>query len=71
MIQYLKDSDRVIKLNDETKDLTVCVVKNGQMLIRHDVDNTTLYDSILAEGPFVTATEEEYLAKKAEILAAI
>ena len=71
MIQYLKDSDRVIKLDDEIKSLTVCVVKNGQMLIRHDVDNTTLYDTILAEGPFVTATEEEYLAKKAEILSAI
>jgi hypothetical protein len=41
------------------------------MLIRHDVSNTTLYDNILTQGPFVTATEEEYLAKKAEILAAI
>ena len=71
MIQYLKDSDRVIKLNDETKALTVCVVKDGQMLIRHDVSNTTLYDNILTQGPFITATEEEYLAKKAEILAAI
>ena len=71
MIQYLKDSDRVIKLDDETKSLTVCVVKNGQMLIRHDASNATLYDNILTQGAFVTATEEEYLAKKAEILAAI
>ena len=71
MIQYLKDSDRVIKLNDETKTVIVCLVKNGQMLIRHDVSNTTLYDSILTQGPFLTATEEEYLTKKAEILAAL
>jgi hypothetical protein len=71
MIQYLKDSDRVIKLDDVTKNLTVCVVKNGQMLIRHDEGNTVLYDNILSQGPFVTATEEEYIAKKAEILSAI
>jgi hypothetical protein len=71
MIQYLKDSDRVIKLNDETKDLTVCLSKNGQMLIRHESGNPTLYDNVLTQGPFLTATEEEYLAKKAEILSAI
>ncbi len=71
MIQYLKDSDRVIKLDDETKSLTVCLVKEGQMLIRHDVGNSTLYDNVLAQGPFITATEEEYIAKKAEILSAI
>lgn len=71
MIQYLKDSDRVIKLDDQTKSLTVCMVKEGQMLIRHDGGNSTLYDNVLAQGPFVTATEEEYLAKKAEILSAI
>jgi len=71
MIQYLKDSDRVIKLDDETKSLTVCMVKNDQILIRHDSGNSTLYDNVLAQGPFVTATEEEYLAKKAEILSAI
>jgi hypothetical protein len=71
MIQYLKDSDRVIKLDDVTKDLTVCLVRNDQMLIRHEVGNPTLYDNILTQGPFITATEEEYLAKKAEILSAI
>lgn len=71
MIQYLKDSERVIKLDDVTKSITVCVVKSGQMLIRHDIGNSTLYDNVLAQGPFVTATEEEYLAKKAEILSAI
>ena len=46
MIQYLKDSDRVIKLDDVTKDLTVCLVRNDQMLIRHEVGNPTLYDNI-------------------------
>ena len=71
MIQYLKDSDRVIKLNDETKDLTVCLSKNGQILVRHESGNTTLYNNILTQGSFVTATEEEYLAKKDEILSAI
>ena len=71
MIQYLKDSNRVIKLDDITKNLTVCVVMNGQMLIRHEEGNSTLYDTILSQGPFITATEEEYIAKKAEILSAI
>ena len=71
MIQYLKDSDRVIKLDDQTKNLTVCLVKGNQMLIRHEQGNPTLYDTILSQGPFLTATEEEYIAKKAEILSAI
>lgn len=71
MIQYLKDSDRVIKLDDVTKTLTVCLVKNGQMLIRHEEGNSTLYDNVLTQGPFITATEEEYLTKKAEIISAI
>lgn len=70
MIQYLKDSDRVIKADSETQSLTVCVVKEDQMLIRHDVQNSTLYNSIIS-GSFVTATEQEYLDKKAQILSAI
>jgi hypothetical protein len=45
--------------------------KNGQILVRHESGNSTLHDKVLAQGPFVTATEEEYLAKKAEILSAI
>lgn len=71
MIQYLKDSNRVIKLDDETKDLTVCTVTGGEMLIRHDKGNAALYDTLLTQGPFITATEEEFTAKKAEILLAI
>lgn len=70
MIQYLKDSDRVIKADSETQSLTVCMVKGDQMLIRHDVQNSTLYSSIIS-GSFVTATEQEYLDKKAQILSAI
>ena len=70
MIQYLKDSDRVIKADSETQSLTVCMVKGDQMLIRHDVQNSTLYNSIIS-GSFVTATEQEYLDKKAQILSAI
>jgi hypothetical protein len=71
MIQYLKDSNRVIKLDDETKDLTVWLSLDGKILVRHESGNSALYDSVLSQGPFVTATEEEYLAKKAEILSAI
>jgi hypothetical protein len=71
MIQYLKDSNRVIKLDDETKDLTVWLSLDGKILVRHESGNSALYDNVLTQGPFVTATEEEYLAKKAEILSAI
>lgn len=70
MIQYLKDSDRVIKADSETQSLTVCMVKGDQMLIRHDIQNSTLYDSII-NGNFTPATEQEYLDKKAQILSAI
>lgn len=70
MIQYLKDSDRVIKVDTETQSLTVCVVKGDQMLIRHDVSNSTLFNTVVS-GSFVEATEQEYLDKKAQIISAI
>jgi hypothetical protein len=70
MIQYLKNSEKVIKLDDETQSTTVCVNTGGQMLIKHDTGNSTLYDAILTQGPYITITEEEYLTKKAEILLA-
>lgn len=70
MIQYLKDSDRVIKVDTETQSLTVCVVKGDQMLIRHDVNNSTLFNTVVS-GSFVEATEQEYLDKKAQIISAI
>ena len=70
MIQYLKDSDRVIKADSETQSLTVCVVKGDQMLIRHDIQNPTLFNSVVS-GSFVEATEQEYLDKKAQIISAI
>jgi hypothetical protein len=75
MIKYIKDSDRVIKLDDETQSLSVCLVKGTQLLMRNESNNPVLYNEVAnvkyADGVFVDATEQEYLDKKAEILAAL
>ncbi len=70
MIQYLKDSERVIKVDTDLQKLTVCLVKGNQMLLRHDNGNTVLYNNVVS-GSFEPATEEEFLIKKNEILSAI
>lgn len=70
MIQYLKDSDRVIKVDTEAQTVCVCLVKNDQMLLRKDTTNSVLYTAI-ENGTYEPATEQEYLDKKAQILLAI
>ncbi len=70
MIQYLKDSDRVVKVDTEKQSFTACIIKGDQMLIRHDIQNSTSIDNIV-NGNLIAATEEEFLAKKAQILSAI
>lgn len=75
MIKYIKDSDRVIKLDSEAQSLAVCYKKDTQVLIRKEINNPVLYNEVAnvkyADGVFVDATEQEYLDKKADILATI
>ena len=46
MIKYIKDSDRVIKLDDETQSLSVCLVKGTQLLMRNESNNPVLYNEV-------------------------
>ena len=70
MIQYLKDSDRIIKIDTTEQTVCVCMVKNNQMLLRKDSTTSALYNTI-QNNTYEPATEQEYLDKKAQIISAI
>jgi hypothetical protein len=72
MIKYLKNENAVIKVDDENQSLTLVTIREASFMLRHDYDNSPLYNDITVtkynEGKFVDATEEEFIAFKTQCL---
>lgn len=64
MITYYKNEDARVKVNSETKDLTLIVRRENSYMVRFDKNNIQLFAEVTVikkeEGFFVDATEEDF-----------